>query len=147
MNQISVNALQAAKMLGISLSSLAKLTARGELRPYKLFGDKGSRYYWVRELEDFVKRRIDDANQAAISTIDQSLLPSVAQPSGHLCCRSAIQARRCRSDRGAAKATGPAATGDDGVSSRQETERHGQRAQSDSRRSPARRFIRRRQSD
>jgi excisionase family DNA binding protein len=58
---ISVPAREAAKMLGISVSSLTALTQAGELKHWRLHPG-GPRQYAVEELEGFVRRRIAEAN-------------------------------------------------------------------------------------
>jgi DNA-binding transcriptional MerR regulator len=58
---ISVPAREAAKMLGISVSSLTTLTNAGELKHWRLHAG-GPRQYAVKDLEGFVERRIAEAN-------------------------------------------------------------------------------------
>jgi predicted site-specific integrase-resolvase len=57
MERISVGAREAAEMLGVSLTSLHRLTKAGLLHPWRLFGSKGDRYYSVVELREFVAKR------------------------------------------------------------------------------------------
>ena len=79
--QIAVGAREASRMLGISLTTLTKLTAAGELPCYRLFGDKGERFYPVAALKDFVVRRIEFyADQVAVASESESVLPSVEEP-------------------------------------------------------------------
>lgn len=79
--QIAVGAREASRMLGISLTTLTKLTAAGELPCYRLFGDKGERFYPVAALKDFVVRRIEFyADQATLASESESVLPSVEEP-------------------------------------------------------------------
>jgi hypothetical protein len=58
---ISVPSRVAAKMLGISITSLAELTKAGELPHWRLHSG-GPRQYAVKDLEGFVERRIAEAN-------------------------------------------------------------------------------------
>jgi excisionase family DNA binding protein len=79
---IAVGAREASEMLGISITTLTKLTQSGELPCYRLFGDKGERFYPVSALKDFVVRRIEFyADQAPLAPESESVLPSVEEPS------------------------------------------------------------------
>ena len=78
---IAVGAREASEMLGISITTLTKLTQSGELPCYRLFGDKGERFYPVSALKDFVVRRIEFyADQAPLAPESESVLPSVEEP-------------------------------------------------------------------
>lgn len=74
MKQISVRARDAAKMLGVSLPTLDRLTRAGEFRCWKVHGQHGPRFFAVADLEEFVKRRIANGNEAAVPAKPEHLL-------------------------------------------------------------------------
>lgn len=127
MKPISVGSLEAAKMLGISTSTLNRLTSRGELQPWRIFGDKGYRYFAVADLEDFVRRRIDNANQAALSAKSEHILPALEGQNGDQCEGIGVSQSGRLCNGGTSKDGRENTSQDSGVSARQKEKRSRQR--------------------
>lgn len=129
MEKISVGSLEAAKMLGVSMSTLNRLAKDGLIRHWRVYGDRGYRFFAVADLKDFVQRRIDDANQIAISPQPEYVLPQLARENGHQCEGIDVsESRRC-CNRGTCKKIRKDTVDAAGLSARQEETRFGQRLQ------------------
>lgn len=127
MEKISVGSLEAAKMLGVSISTLNRLAKGGLIRHWRVYGDRGYRFFAVADLKDFVQRRIDDANQIAISPEPEYVLPQLARTDGHRGSGVEISPR-CSSGNGGSAETARQDTDDvAGVRARQTKARSRQR--------------------